>query len=107
MVTRTLILVSPILDSAVQFQSVAVHRSFRIDSFARVGELMVGVNFSFGSYPRNETPFAGPIGPVPSEWHVDKEPARIPFALFRGRELASGHRAERLGLAHDVPVPML
>src|SRR5882672_6117484 len=83
--------------------SVAVHRAFRIDSFARAGELMEGVNLLVRVISEERDALRWPHRPCAFRVARDKEPARIPFALFRGRELASGHRAERLGLAHDVP----
>src|SRR5713226_3117360 len=83
--------------------SVAVRRAFRIDSFARAGELMVGVNLLVRVISQERDALRWPHRSCAFRVACDKESARIPFALFRGRELASGHRAERLGLAHDVP----
>ena len=103
MVTRTLILASPIFDSAVQFQVSPFNRAFRIDSFARAGELMVGVNLLIRVISHKGDAFFWPHRPGAFRVAHDEEPARVPFALFRGRELASGHRAEWLGLALHFP----
>src|SRR4029077_12505396 len=83
--------------------SVAVHRAFRIDSFPRAGELMVGVNLLVRVISQERDALRRTHGPCAFRVASDKEPARIPFALFRGRELASGHWAERLGLPRNIP----
>src|SRR6266852_7642244 len=83
--------------------SVTVHRAFRINSFARVSELMVGVNLLVRIISHKGDALRWPHRPGAFRVAHDEEPARVPFALFRGRELASGHRAERFGLALHVP----
>src|SRR5580704_534115 len=83
--------------------SVAVHRAFRIDGFARAGELMVGINLLVRVISHKGDALRWPHGPGAFRVAHDEEPARVPFALFRGRELSSGHRAERFGLALQVP----
>src|SRR5262249_7905099 len=83
--------------------SVTVHGAFRIDSFARAGELMVGVNLLVGIISHKGNALRWPHRPGAFRVAHDEEPARVPFALFRGREFTSGHRAERFGLALHVP----
>ena len=83
--------------------SVAVHRAFRIDGVACAGERAVGVNLLVRVISQERDALTWTHRPCALRVARDKEPARIPFALFRGGELASGHRAERLGLADDVP----
>src|SRR4029077_3727645 len=83
--------------------SVAAHRPFRIDSFARAGELMVGVNLLVRIISHKGDALCRPHRPGAFRVAHDEEPARVPFALFCGRELASGHRAEWFGLALHVP----
>src|ERR1700747_2094170 len=83
--------------------SVAVHRAFRIDGFARAGELMVGVNLLVRIISHKGDALRWTHRPGAFRVAHDEEPARVPFALFRGRELASGHRAEWFGLALHVP----
>src|SRR5882672_207289 len=82
---------------------VAVHRAFRIDSFARAGELMVGVNFLVRVISHERDALRWPHRSCAFRVACDKEPARIPLALFRARDFASGHRTKRLGLTRHVP----
>src|SRR5690242_10702147 len=83
--------------------SVTVHRAFRIDSFARASELMVGVNLLVRIISHKGDALRWPHRPGAFRVAHDEEPARVPFALFRGREFASGHWAERFGLALHFP----
>src|SRR5579859_445479 len=82
---------------------VAVYCAFRIDNFARAAELMVGVNLLVRVISHEGDALPRPHWPCPFRVTHDEEPARIPLALFRARDFASGHRAERLGLARRVP----
>src|SRR5689334_24811334 len=64
---------------------------------------MVGVNLLVRVISHERDALPRPHWPCPFRVAHDEEPARIPLALFRARDFASGHRAERLGLARRVP----
>ena len=83
--------------------SVTVYCTFGINSFARAGELMVRVNLLIRIISNKGDALRWPHRSGAFRVAHDEEPARVPFALFRGRELASGHRAEWFGLAFHVP----
>src|SRR5258708_1316565 len=83
--------------------SVAVHRAFRVDRIARVCEFMVGVNLFVRIISQEGDALAWPHRPGAFRVARDEEPARVPFALFRGCELASGHRSKWFGLALHFP----
>src|SRR3954470_8988498 len=83
--------------------SVTVHRAFRIDSFARTSELMVGVNLLFRIISQKGDALRWTHRPGAFRVAHDEEPARVPFALFRGPEFASWHGAEWFGLALHFP----
>src|ERR1700756_5390848 len=82
---------------------VATHRAFRIDSVARTCELMVGVNLLVGIIAHKGNALPWPHRPGALLVAHNEEPARVPFALFRARDLASGHWAEWFGFSRRVP----
>src|SRR2546421_5835693 len=55
----------------------------------------------------NETPFAGPIGPVPSEWHMTKNPPEYHSHFSVPVTLPPGIGPNGLASAVMFHVPML
>src|SRR5690349_1927417 len=63
--------------------SVTVHRAFRIDSFARASELMVGVNLLVRIISHKGDALRWPHRPGAFRVAHDEEPARVPFEIGR------------------------